>query len=89
MRFYPGRGAWFTPPRIPSSSAQGLKTEISMPVNVVKTPEDEKKWNRAKARAAEEGHSEDWAYVMSIYQSMKGNKKSMKKSAFLSGYLYG
>ena len=46
-----------------------------MPTNAVKTPKDEKLWSRAKAQAAEQGHSEDWAYVMSIYQNMKGKKK--------------
>lgn len=57
-----------------------------MPSNVVKNPEDEKKWNRAKAKAAEEGHAKDWPYIMSIFESMKGEKK-MNKAAFLEGYM--
>lgn len=46
-----------------------------MPQGAVKTKKDEELWSRAKARAAEQGHSEEWDYVMSIYQSMKGKKK--------------
>jgi hypothetical protein len=64
--------------------------EINMPVNVVKSKEDEKKWEKAKAKASEQGHAEDWAYVMSIYQNMKGEKdkkKKMNKAAFLEGYI--
>lgn len=45
-----------------------------MPANVVKTPEDERLWNKAKERAKEQGHTEDWPYVMGIFQRMKGNK---------------
>jgi hypothetical protein len=41
-----------------------------MPKNV-----DEKYWNKAKSRAQEQGHTEDWPYVMSIYQAMTKNKK--------------
>lgn len=33
-------------------------------------PIDEDKWARAKARAAEEGHTEDYAYIMDIYKKM-------------------
>lgn len=35
----------------------------------------EKYWNRAKTQAAEAGHTEDWPYVMAIYQSMTKNRK--------------
>lgn len=42
-----------------------------MPVNVIKTPADEKRWAEAKKRAAEEGHDRDWPYVMSIFQKMR------------------
>lgn len=37
-------------------------------------PVDEKKWSEAKIRAAEEGHSEDYGYIMTIYKSMMGVK---------------
>lgn len=40
----------------------------------IKTPEDEKRWDRAKAKAEEAGHKEDWAYVTSIYKNMNGGK---------------
>jgi len=33
-------------------------------------PIDEGKWERAKERAAEEGHDGDYAYVMEIYKRM-------------------
>jgi hypothetical protein len=43
-----------------------------MPHNMVETKKDEGAWKRAKARAAKQGHSEDWPYVVSIFQSMTG-----------------
>lgn len=42
-----------------------------MPLNVVKTPEDEKKWKKAEAVAASQGKAENYAYVMGIYKRMK------------------
>jgi len=36
-----------------------------------KSPEDEKKWNKAKQLAAEQGHAENYAYIMGIYKNMK------------------
>jgi len=50
-----------------------------MPTNVVKTPADEEKWQKAKARAKEQGKAENYAYIMSIYKSM--NKERFKASA--------
>lgn len=53
-------------------------------------PVNEEKWARAKKRAAEEGHAEDWAYVMSIYKKMahlsdsdgkKKSKETVEKSS--------
>ena len=58
-----------------------------MPANVVKTERDEAKWEKAKKLAADEGHSKDWEYVMSIYQNLKGKNKKLNKAAFLEGYL--
>ena len=46
-----------------------------MPANVVKSPEDEQHWKRAKKRAAEQGRAKDWPYIMGIFQKMTG--KSM------------
>ena len=37
----------------------------------VKTKKDEKLWQRAKDKAEDAGHKENWSYVMSIYQKMK------------------
>jgi hypothetical protein len=47
-----------------------------MPSNLVKTHRDEELWSKAKARAAEQGHKGDWAYINGIYQRMKGHKKT-------------
>lgn len=33
-------------------------------------PFDEEKWKKAKERAAEEGHEDDWPYVVGIYKRM-------------------
>jgi hypothetical protein len=47
-----------------------------MPTNLVKTPRDEKLWAQAKAQAKKQGKGDNWAYINSIYQNMKGHKKS-------------
>lgn len=47
-----------------------------MPNNVVKTPRQEDLWNRAKKLASNEGHKEDYAYIMGIYKKMGGLDKS-------------
>lgn len=49
-----------------------------MPPNMVDTAAEEKAWKRAKARAAKEGHAEDWPYVVAIFQSMTGKKGAAK-----------
>ena len=49
-----------------------------MPANIVK-PGEEHIWERAKKKAAEQGHAEDWPYIVSIFQKMRGGK-SMQKS---------
>jgi hypothetical protein len=41
-----------------------------MPASVVKSPSDEKKWEKAKELAAEQGHTEDYAYIMGISKRM-------------------
>jgi predicted ABC-type ATPase len=58
-----------------------------MPTNVVKTHEDEEHWEKAKQKAAEEGHAEDWAYVMSIYQKMRGGKHMSKSDSLTLSYI--
>lgn len=40
----------------------------------IKTPEDERLWQKAKDRAEEQGHKEDWPYVTGIWKKMKGEK---------------
>lgn len=49
-----------------------------MPPNMVDTAAEEKAWKKAKARAAKEGHAEDWPYVVAIFQSMTGKKGTSK-----------
>lgn len=48
-----------------------------MPTNVVRSKEDEKKWQAAKAQAKKQGKGDNHAYIMAIYKSMKGEKESM------------
>lgn len=44
-----------------------------MPASAVK-PGQEKYWEQAKQRAEEQGHKEDWPYIMAIFQTMTKNK---------------
>lgn len=46
-----------------------------MPTNMVKTPEDEKHWAKAKQIASDEGHEGDWKYVVGVYERMRGKVK--------------
>lgn len=50
-----------------------------MPTNVVKSKADEKKWEEAKAQARKQGKGSNYAYIMSIYKSMKGEDKEEAK----------
>lgn len=50
-----------------------------MPKTIDGKPVNEEMWSRAKKRAAEEGHAEDWEYVMSIYKKMTGLDKSQSQ----------
>ena len=43
---------------------------------VVRTDRDEHLWTSAKKRAAEEGHTKDYACIMGIYKRMKGLSKA-------------
>jgi hypothetical protein len=36
-----------------------------------KTKRDEHKWDKAKEIAKEQGHAEEWDYVMGIYKRMR------------------
>jgi len=53
-----------------------------MPTNVVKTPEQERLWNKAKALAEKEGRAKEYAYIMGIFKRMGGLNKSMVGSPF-------
>ena len=46
-----------------------------MPTNLVRTEADEARWEKAKAQAAAEGKAGKWAYVVSIFENMKGKPK--------------
>ena len=49
-----------------------------MPSNLVKTDKEEKLWNKAKSLAEEQGHKEDWPYIVGIFKRM--NPKRFKKA---------
>lgn len=55
-----------------------------MPVGVVKTPKDEELWQKAKEIAEKEGQGKNWAYIMGIYERMKG-KNAKKHIISVSG----
>ena len=46
-----------------------------MPVNVVKTKAQEKKWSDAKTSAKKSGQGENWKYVMGVFKQMGGLEK--------------
>jgi hypothetical protein len=48
-----------------------------MPANVVHSPEQERLWSKAKARAEAQGRAKDWRYVMGIFKRMGGLGKSL------------
>ena len=59
-----------------------------MPVNVVK-PGQEKHWRRAKALAAEQGHEENYAIVMSIFKRLikgEGAEELNKAVSFIADH---
>ena len=47
-----------------------------MPANVVRTPEQEEKWNKAKQIAEKSGQKDNYAYVMGTYKKMGGLEKA-------------
>jgi len=52
-----------------------------MPTNVVKTPADERLWQKAKARAKEQGKADNYAYIMGIYKQMNPRMASAQRVA--------
>ena len=64
-----------------------------MPANMVKSVQDkcgmskdeaEKKWKEAKQKASDEGHSEDWPYVVEIFKHLVGKECANKMKWDLS-----
>jgi len=53
-----------------------------MPTSLVRTPRDERLWQKAKDIADEAGHAENWSYVMGVYKRM--NPDRFDKSAAMS-----
>lgn len=53
-----------------------------MPTIIHGIPVDEAKWAEAKARAADEGHAEDYAYITAIYKKMAHIEKSLTWSGW-------
>lgn len=50
----------------------------------VKTKKDEATWDKAKGKAEDAGHKENWPYVMSIYKNMKEGKfNRFKRIAYI------
>lgn len=49
-----------------------------MPANIVKTPADERAWNKAKERAKEEGMADNYAYITSIFEKMTERNASVE-----------
>lgn len=53
-----------------------------MPTSIVKTPRDERLWEKAKGIAEDADQGENWAYIMGIYKKM--NPDRFDKSAAMS-----
>lgn len=51
-----------------------------MPPSVVKNAEDAKAWAKAKSAAKAEGEEDNWPYVMSVYEDMRGKKRKHPRS---------
>ncbi len=56
-----------------------------MPANVVRTAEQERLWNKAKAQAEKQGRGGDYAYIMGIFKKMGGMEKSENPMGLLIG----
>lgn len=48
-----------------------------MPANVVKTPAEEKKWDKAKELAEKAGKGDNYAYIMGIFKKMNPDRFSV------------
>jgi hypothetical protein len=56
----------------------------------IKTPAQERLWEKAKGLAEDAGHKEDWAYVTGIYKKLHGGKVALqsKSADDLESYMY-
>jgi hypothetical protein len=45
-----------------------------MPANIVKTPAEEKKWEKAKELAKEQGEAGNWPYIVGIFKKMSPDR---------------
>lgn len=54
-----------------------------MPKTIHGHPVDEAKWAEAKNLAAEQGHEEDYAYIMGIYKRMAGLEKALNRAGLV------
>lgn len=50
-----------------------------MPNSLVKSPEDEKLWQKSKAIATKAGEKDNYAYITGVYKKMKGIKESLRE----------
>lgn len=55
---------------MPTNSLESLAKEAEVSIEKA-----EEKWEDAKEKAAEQGHEEDWPYVMAIFKNMLGLKE--------------
>lgn len=60
-----------------------------MPKVILGKPVDEEKWDRAKHLAAEEGHKEDWDYIVTIYKKLAHLDKSVVDGFEEKSYIKG
>ncbi len=56
----------------------------------IKTPAQERLWEKAKGLAEDAGHKEDWAYVTGIYKKLHGGKVALqpKSADDLESYIH-
>ena len=57
-----------------------------MPKVILGKPKDPEKWEAAKEKAAEQGHAEEYDYIMAIYKKMAHLGKSVVDVVLLGTY---
>lgn len=64
---------------MPTAYIKKLATkDKSIKGKALDTKELERRWNKAKKIAAEEGHSEEWDYITGIFKKMVGESYSLE-----------